>query len=92
MLANLTDVLDEGDVASELETREREASVQRILSSMKKVDEKDIITDPDLTCIQCRTIIPEARQKIVISMYGECEYCVKCQEKMDKRERLYAQL
>lgn len=85
------EVLDECDIASVFEENERNISIAKILSGVprnRKIE--DIITIDDLECNLCGTIIPIERQQVVLMIKDTCEYCVGCQEIIDKQEKLYA--
>ena len=85
------EVLDECDIASVLEENERNFSIAKILSNKpKNRTEKDIVVIDGLECDFCGTEIPLERQRIVLTINHSCDYCVACQEIIDKQERLYA--
>jgi RNA polymerase-binding transcription factor DksA len=85
------DVLDECDIASVLEENERNYSIAKILSNKpKNRTDKDIVVVDGLECDLCGTEIPLERQRIVLTISHSCDYCVACQEIIDKQERLYA--
>lgn len=84
------EVLDECDIASVLEENERSFSIARILSNKPNRAEKDIVVIDGLECDLCGTDIPLERQRIVLTINHSCDYCVACQEIIDKQEKLYA--
>lgn len=87
------EVLDECDIASAFEENERNISIARILSGVprnRKIE--DIVTIEGLECDICGTVIPIERQRLVLTIKETCEYCVGCQDIMDKQDKLYAQL
>ncbi len=81
--------MDECDIASELEQNEREYSIQQILKN--KPLERNIgeLLNIDLRCNSCDDIIPIERQKIVLTLFHTCEYCVECQTIIDKELKLF---
>lgn len=90
MLTMNSDVLDDCDVAYEMEERERNAGIQKILDNVKRNEVKETDLDPELRCDLCNSFIPIERQRIVLSMADSCDYCVCCQDYIDKKDRNYA--
>lgn len=87
-----TDVLDDAEVASLLEERERNSSIQAILRDKPNNLDRDIekLIDPEKQCEDCGAIIPVERQRVILTIAKTCDYCVNCQELITKEQRLYA--
>ena len=86
-----TDVLDDAEVASLLEEKERNSSIQAVLRNKPKNPGRDIekLLDPSKECDDCGAIIPIARQRIVLTIADTCDLCVACQDVMQREQKLY---
>jgi RNA polymerase-binding transcription factor DksA len=86
-----TDVLDDAEVASLLEERERNSSIQAVLrdkpSNTRNIED---LLDPDKECDDCGAIISIERQRVILTIAHTCNYCVNCQELISKEQKLYA--
>jgi RNA polymerase-binding transcription factor DksA len=91
MVSLNSDVLDECDIAYAFEENERALSIAKILiNKPKNRTDRDLVLVDGLECDLCGYEIPLERQRIVLTINLTCEYCVACQEIIDKQERLYA--
>ncbi len=83
------EVNDECDIASILEEMERENSVRHILMNVPPKRDIDALIDVEKRCDWCDDIIPIARQRIVLTLHKTCDYCVECQQLIEKQDLLY---
>jgi RNA polymerase-binding transcription factor DksA len=87
LLVAIDDVYDEAEVAEIVERQARDAAVFDILKDMPedRFDPNAVIdTDPTKECIECGELIPEARQRIVLTISKSCDYCAECQTYHEK--------
>jgi RNA polymerase-binding transcription factor DksA len=84
------EVYDEADLASIIEEMEREYAIRSITSSVPKNRDIESLLADDAECDFCGALIPIIRQRIVLSIADTCDYCVECQEIIDRKNRLFA--
>ena len=89
LLIPLDDVLDECELAEIVERKARDEAINNITKDMPSIrfTPELIITDPELECEECGSIIPEARQRTVLTLQHTCRYCSECQGYLDKQNR-----
>lgn len=83
------EVNDECDIASMLEELDREQAVKNILINVPPKRDIDALIDVEKQCDWCGDIIPVARQRIVLTLQTTCDYCVECQQMLEKQDLLY---
>ncbi len=75
---------DDADIAAELERREREASIARILSvSIEEADEDE---QGNRYCLDCADLIPPARVQAVGAV--RCVDCAQARERAGRDKRI----
>ena len=83
------EVYDEADLAAIIEEMEREHAIRSITSRVPKDRDIESLLAEDAECDFCGALIPIIRQRIVLSIADTCEYCVECQEIIDRKNRLF---
>lgn len=81
MLVPIDDVYDEAELAEIVERNARDASINGIRKDMPadRFDPNKVIeTNPTLECVECGDIIPEARQRVVLTISTSCDFCAEC--------------
>jgi hypothetical protein len=82
-------MMDECDIAAELEQHERDYSIYQILKNKPSARNMEALLDINLECELCSDIIPIERQKIILTIHHTCNYCVECQMIIDKENKLF---
>ena len=83
------DIMDECDIAAELEHQDRTYAIHQILKNKPAERNIEALLDVDLECDLCYDIIPLERQRIILTIHHTCKYCVECQMIIDKENKLY---
>jgi RNA polymerase-binding transcription factor DksA len=86
MIITVDDVYDEAELAEFVENQERESAIFNIVKDMPaaRFDPSSIVTDPNKTCEECGDLIPEERQRVILTISKSCDYCAECQGYLNK--------
>lgn len=82
-------MFDEGDIASMFEERDRDRALQSVISHIPPKRNIDALLEDGKHCEWCNDVIPIERQRIVLTILKTCDFCVDCQQLVEKQDLLY---